>query len=169
MVPKPRKRRRSRKINVPCANCGSVQRRSEASVPDSKIVFCRRCKGAKGENHWNFKDGQYIDRAGYRMILVNGRYEREHRHIWKLYNGAVPLPGAQVHHIDQDKLNNSPDNLLLLSATEHAQVHRAIDNKKWYIAIRILKMAALRQPYYPKNVGKFILLHGSKSKVPVTE
>ncbi|MCX8649972.1 HNH endonuclease [Gilliamella sp. B2776] len=33
------------------------------------------------------------------------------------------IKGEHVHHIDGNKLNNNPNNLIILSASEHAKIH----------------------------------------------
>lgn len=55
-------------------------------------------------------------------------------------NGKFYLkPELEVHHIDENKLNNQPENLLILTKSEHIKLH----NKK---------SPVLRD----KDTGKFI-------------
>lgn len=42
--------------------------------------------------------------------------------------GRKVMPNEHVHHIDENKLNNHPDNLQIMTASEHARLH-AIKNK----------------------------------------
>ena len=47
----------------------------------------------------------------------------QHRRVWFEHNGAIPL-GAIVHHKNENKLDNSIDNLELhLSRSEHMKEH----------------------------------------------
>lgn len=46
-----------------------------------------------------------------------------HRHVAQLKLGRWLLSNEIVHHIDENKLNNSPDNLLVLSRQEHSSIH----------------------------------------------
>jgi hypothetical protein len=55
----------------------------------------------------------------YRKYL--GRHE--HRVIAEQKIGRPILPDEHVHHIDGNKHNNSPDNLLVLTASEHVKLH----------------------------------------------
>jgi len=47
-----------------------------------------------------------------------------HQRVWCEANGKTKVPdGCVVHHIDEDKFNNHPDNLICLTRREHAQIH----------------------------------------------
>jgi hypothetical protein len=46
-----------------------------------------------------------------------------HRHNASIKLGYWITSEQHVHHLDQDKLNNSLDNLSILTNTEHAQLH----------------------------------------------
>ena len=57
-----------------------------------------------------------------------------HRLIWEKENGIVPN-GYQLHHIDENKLNNDLSNLQLVTIAEHTKIHSerykgAPNNKK---------------------------------------
>lgn len=45
-----------------------------------------------------------------------------HRHIWEDHNGPIPQ-GHDVHHKDENTLNNDPLNLECLSKLEHRRRH----------------------------------------------
>ena len=45
-----------------------------------------------------------------------------HQHVYELTNGEIP-EGYEVHHIDEDKNNNSAGNLKLLTNEEHRAEH----------------------------------------------
>lgn len=44
--------------------------------------------------------------------------------VWWLTHGEVPTEGYAVHHIDENKLNDVPENLTLMTPTEHAILHK---------------------------------------------
>lgn len=47
-----------------------------------------------------------------------------HRHVWERHNGPIP-DGFDVHHIDHDRSNNDPENLVCLAKDEHTRLHHA--------------------------------------------
>lgn len=51
-----------------------------------------------------------ITRKGYRRNNVTGRFEHVER--WEAHHGRAVPDGYQIHHLDGDKLNNDPANLL---------------------------------------------------------
>lgn len=81
------------------------------------------CRGIyqRGENHPNYKGGRRISPEGY--IKLMGK-DYEHRAVAEKALGR-PLPkGAVVHHVDENTLNNSPDNLVICpSVGYHAMLH----------------------------------------------
>jgi hypothetical protein len=81
-----------------------------------------------GSIHHNWVSGITTTELGYLIFTkspANGEHAgvRLHRLIaeWKL--GRQLLEGEIVHHIDGDILNNHPDNLAVMSQSEHATLH----------------------------------------------
>lgn len=60
------------------------------------------------------------ERTGYYLNAVT--HKRLHRYVYERVHGEIPK-GYQVHHIDHDKGNNEPDNLRLLTKSEHMRLH----------------------------------------------
>lgn len=59
--------------------------------------------------------------AGY--VKVNGRHE--HRVVAEDVLGRALKPGEVVHHEDQNKMNNDPENLIVFpSQVDHARHHK---------------------------------------------
>jgi hypothetical protein len=69
------------------------------------------------------RDDGYIDlwRPGHPLARVDG-YVCEHRLV--LHDAGLTVPdGFEVHHIDEDRSNNSLDNLAVLTAAAHHRLH----------------------------------------------
>ena len=72
-----------------------------------------------------------------RQAMINKGYkvtnsgEFEHRFVYKNHYGKIPLSWV-VHHIDNNRLNNHPDNLIALPRRVHDAIHRLkfIPNRK---------------------------------------
>lgn len=47
-----------------------------------------------------------------------------HRHLASVYLGRWITQEEHVHHIDENKLNNAEDNLLVCSVQEHVELHK---------------------------------------------
>ena len=72
------------------------------------------------ETHQKFNGityGRNLQRNDHYFKLVH-----LHRAVWTYYFGEIP-DGYVVHHIDGDKENNDISNLMLMSKSEHIQLH----------------------------------------------
>lgn len=64
---------------------------------------------------------------GRRHSTRGSLYVREHRLVMATHLGRPLAPEEQVHHIDEDKLNNRIENLqLFATAAEHSRHHMGI-------------------------------------------
>lgn len=80
---------------------------------------------------FKFQDGckYYIAKCGSKLYWKNSSTQQyEHIEVAeKQYGGPLP-EGAEVHHLDEDGLNNDPLNLeICLNKFEHKQEHRRAD------------------------------------------
>ena len=71
------------------------------------------------------KDTGYVYFVDYNHPLATGNSGRVyyHRHIASVKESRWLTSIEQVHHIDENKINNNPDNLSILTAKEHARIH----------------------------------------------
>ena len=106
--------------------------------------MCQKCApprpghtGIKGANHPAWKRGYQIDRDGYQRTYSpdhpwprKGGYVLEHVRVMEISIGRRIERGEVVHHIDHDRTNNSIENLLLLTHSEHSRLHRADDSHR---------------------------------------
>ena len=104
--------------------------------------------GLKGKANPTWKSDIKISNYGYRMIRVLGHPFRnssdfvfEHRLIAEQYlltdETSVEIEGKKylrpdldVHHKDQDKLNNDPSNLVILTKSEHKALHNRLNPRE---------------------------------------
>jgi hypothetical protein len=69
-----------------------------------------------------------IDDSGYRRKTINGKHIREHNIIWMQVNRFYSIPkGMVVHHRDLNKLNNHPENLVLIDNSTHIMLHHYVN------------------------------------------
>ncbi len=100
------------KQSVVCDWCGKVFMKKRSDIARCSHNFCSpECsllyRQKQGEKSWNHS--------------VNG--EVVHRKIAEEKIGRKLLPGEEVHHIDGNHFNNDPNNIIILSKSEHAKIH----------------------------------------------
>ena len=61
----------------------------------------------------------YPHNAGYQLLWFGAKARLVHRLVMETLLGRRLRTDEHVHHVDGDKHNNRPDNLQLLSASEH--------------------------------------------------
>lgn|SRR3990167_2932192 len=69
-----------------------------------------------------------LNSNGYKMLQIDGNGIPEHHYVWCSQSGNLPFvpKGFVIHHIDQNKLNNNPNNLFLISRSDHLKLHWGI-------------------------------------------
>lgn len=146
---------RPKVLILECAACGRGVRRTPSRVSRGGKVYCKRCSKNSGETHPRWKEGQYTDPAGYRHVIFKGSYVREHVLTWEQANKACILPEVagivHVHHINTNKADNRPLNLVLLSSKLHGRIHRWMDAGRWENAKRLLIKSLEQQSYFIQN------------------
>jgi len=115
---------------VNCERCGTG--RWVIIIRDKPVSkICRAChiKDLTGKNSPKFNEGQTILKGGYVGI-------RQPDHPKANYNGYVPrarlvlekklgrylLPGYEFHHLNNNKTDDRPANLIELSKSAHATI-----------------------------------------------
>jgi hypothetical protein len=139
-------------IKVKCEKCNKERNVKYITAKYKKEHLCRKCS-VSGENHpnWgkklskelkkkislgNIRKGWRKQGGGYKAVLVDdhprskpyrgGRYIMEHILVIEKQIGRHLEEHEIIHHIDGDKLNNTPENLFLCSGQdrkESNQIH----------------------------------------------
>lgn len=90
----------------------------EHKVVREVIVF-------NGVAYWRYPNSKRLNDRNY--FRPSSQYKKRgfsflHREIWKSIHGEIP-DGCDIHHKDENPLNNNCDNLECLTKSEHAKLH----------------------------------------------
>lgn len=112
-------------------SCGNLTEATTGMLRYGSKKSCGCIAKATGESHWNWKRGFTVNQSGYREIPREGckgphRYRPEHRAVAEKAIGRELRPDEVVHHVNGDKTDNRPENLRVMTRSEHAHLHAMI-------------------------------------------
>lgn len=121
-----------------------------------KLGIQMRPRGQKfGPEHKGWKGGRRVDKDGYILTYApdhpaahpRAKTVREHRLVMEKVLGRYLLPEEVVHHKDEDKQNNHPDNLELF-ATNRDHLAETLKGKvpNWTPEGRARMLLGVRRP-----------------------
>ena len=70
-------------------------------------------------------------KSKYRGMKINGKKKDIHRYLAETILGRELAKDEVVHHKDGNSLNNSPDNLMVMTRSEHTRLHFQILNTRY--------------------------------------
>jgi hypothetical protein len=102
-------------------------------------------------------EGRIVD--GYRQVwdAAQKKYVRAHRKVWEEAYGPIP-DGYEIHHKDNNRLNNALDNLECLTRVEHMRLEAGYEKREdvWYkpcVACGEMKPLTDEHWYFQKKTG----------------
>lgn len=105
-----------------CKSCGYIHRKRPSGLTYIKHKE-NPTSFKKGSVPWNKGDSKGWVDAGYRKVSIDGEDIREHRRIVEETFGIKLESNKIIHHKDGNKINNSLDNLEVMTASEHMKLH----------------------------------------------
>lgn len=162
---------------IKCQSCGisfyasgwQLKNKNEKRRPK----FCsRKCKYKAFESKrmpWAKPEETIRHSAGYLLAWepAHPRSSRgrvlEHILVAEKKLGRYLHDDEQVHHRDRDKANNDPDNLLVLTSSEHARLHAAespvqstrVEIECWECGVRFKVKRYQANPDNPQSLKKY--------------
>lgn len=124
----------STKVEIKCDNCGALFLMHQCYLKrDRKHRFCsKKCEAdfRRLNNTIDSYQGGTINHNGYKYIEINGVQREEHRIIMERVLGR-PLKSSEiVHHINGNKLDNRPENLMVTTISEHRKLHATTERRR---------------------------------------
>lgn len=122
--------------NVKCSVCGKIKLKLLSTIKKHNRNYCSeecRSKAIKsfysGEDHMSYTSGKYIHdgyvhikKPGHHRADLNG-YVPEHILVAEEKTGRKIKKTEHVHHDNENRSDNSPENLIVMTVSEHRRLH----------------------------------------------
>lgn len=125
---------------IPLCECGCGTPVGYYAGKWKRFVTHHNVKCGAGSPAW--KGGEYVTVQGYVLVYHPGHHRGYRNYVKRCVVSAETkigrplLKGEDVHHLDRDRRNDSPDNLAVLSHSEHMKLHRSEDKERDMAVLR---------------------------------
>lgn len=110
-------------------------------------------KQLKGKEHWNWKGGFYINASGYKLLNFPDHpradskgYVYEHLLVAEQKLGRSLLKGEEVHHVNHNRSDNRPDNLMVFqNHKDHLQYEKTSRRIDWEANGKVCHVCGLKK------------------------
>ena len=110
-----------------CDQCKAEYFTYPSSLKKSKSHFCSKtCERESKKLHntrESWRGGHIGKTTGYFYIRIDGKDVGEHILVAEKKIGRRLTPDEVVHHINGNKLDNRPENLQVMTNSEHVKLH----------------------------------------------
>lgn len=148
-------------VEVVCAYCGNKKTVRSDSVREKNYCNSRCSQKARlkdPKNHPSWKGGRRVNHNGYIEVRLpyhhrargNG-YVFEHIVVAEEKIGRNLKKNEQVHHINENKQDNRPENLVVLDSAEHSRHHAPLRRKGVYKNCVVCGKEFYRKPSHSKT------------------
>lgn len=120
-------RKRAEMIVAKCDQCGTEYTTYPSVLRKGKLHFCSKACERESKKYHNtrasWRGGHIGKTTGYLYIRIDGKDVGEHILVAEKKIGRRLNPDEVVHHINGDKLDNRPENLQVMTNSEHVKLH----------------------------------------------
>ena len=162
---------------IMCVHCSApfyVQRYQLNVVGNRKPKYCSNvCKNVALTGVEIVKGTRCVRKDGYVQVKVGIReYQLEHRIVMEGILGRKLDTDEHVHHLNSDRADNRPENLEVLTSSEHAKLHDHPQMRSRRVTLHCKRCGSayerrqsrVAESNYCSNVCKLIAMHEGNRK-----